>query len=137
MPWSYLSSASFPEAKGRERICSSPREDELGDRFAFVEGKKAEPAAIFGHNVWEVELHPEKVDWGRVMTARFVLKWTSDGRAKARLVLQGFGDPDLLRGELNTSSPIGKVVTTVPFGNSNMLDVETVHLRRLHCFPSG
>ena len=76
----------------------------LEDRFAFVESKKTEPAAILGHNVWEVERHPEKVDWGRVMKARFVLKRTSDGRAKARLVLQGFGDPDLLRGELNTSS---------------------------------
>ena len=89
MPWSYLSSASFPEVKGRQRTCKMS----LEDRLAFVEGKKAEPAAIFGHNVWEVELHPEKVDWGRVMKARFVLKWTSDGRAKARLVLQGFGDP--------------------------------------------
>ena len=59
----------------------------MEDRLAFVEGKKAELAAIFEHNVWEVELHPEKVDWGRVMKARFVLKWTSDGRAKARLVL--------------------------------------------------
>ena len=77
----------------------------LEDRLAFVEGKKAELAAIFEHNVWEVELHPEKVGWGRIMKARFVLKWTSDGRAKARLVLQGFGDPDLLQGELNTSSP--------------------------------
>ena len=39
------------------------------------------------------------------MKARFVLKWTGDDRAKARLVLQGFGDPDLLQGEPNTSSP--------------------------------
>jgi len=95
MRWSHLDSASFPEAKGRQRTCKMS----LEDRLAFVEGKKAEL------NVWEVELHPEKVDWGRVMKARFVLKWTSDGRAKARLVLQGFGDPDLLQGELNTSSP--------------------------------
>ena len=71
----------------------------LEDRLAFVEGKKAEL------NVWEVELHPEKVTWERVMKARFFLKWTSDGIAKARSVLQGFGDPDLLQGELNTSSP--------------------------------
>ena len=35
------------------------------DRLAFVEGKKAEL------NVWEVELHPEKVTWERVMKARF------------------------------------------------------------------
>ena len=43
------------------------------------------------------------------MKARFVLKWSADNsgnpRAKARLVLQGFSDPDLLRGELDTSSP--------------------------------
>ena len=43
------------------------------------------------------------------MKARFVLKWAGDGkgglRAKARLVLQGFSDPDLLNGELDTSSP--------------------------------
>jgi len=43
------------------------------------------------------------------MKARFELKWAGDGkgglRAKARLVLQGFSDPDLLNGELDTSSP--------------------------------
>ena len=43
------------------------------------------------------------------MKARFVLKWTQDSagnpRAKARPVLQGFSDPDLLSGELETSSP--------------------------------
>ena len=31
----------------------------------------------------------------RVMKMRFVYTWKSDGRAKARLVLQGFTDPDL------------------------------------------
>ena len=43
------------------------------------------------------------------MRARFVLKWVTDQngnpRAKARLVLQGFSDPDLLQGSLETSSP--------------------------------
>ena len=43
------------------------------------------------------------------MRARFVLKWAADGKgglkAKARLVLQGFADPDLLQGQLDTSSP--------------------------------
>ena len=81
----------------------------LEDRLAFIEGKKAELASIFENQVWEIELHPEKVDWNRVMKARFVLKWSADNngnpRAKARLVLQGFSDPDLLRGELDTSSP--------------------------------
>ncbi|CAL1132261.1 unnamed protein product, partial [Cladocopium goreaui] len=81
----------------------------LEDRLAFIEGKKAELASIFENQVWEIELHPEKVDWNRVMKARFVLKWSADNngnpRAKARLVLRGFSDPDLLRGELDTSSP--------------------------------
>ena len=97
---------AFPKRKAvKESADLRESKMSLEDRLAFVEGKKAELAAIFEHNVWEVELHPEKVDWGRVMKARFVLKWTSDRRAKARLVLQGFGDPDLLQGELNTSSP--------------------------------
>lgn len=39
------------------------------------------------------------------MKAQFVLKWTGDGRAKARLVLQGFGNPDLFYGDLDISSP--------------------------------
>ena len=77
----------------------------LEDRLAFVEGKKAE----LEDGVWEIECHPERVDHARVMKARFVLKWTMDQkgnpRAKARLVLQGFSDPDLLQGSLETSSP--------------------------------
>ena len=81
----------------------------LEDRLAFVEGKKAELASIFENGVWEIECHPERVDHARVMKARFVLKWTMDQkgnpRAKARLVLQGFSDPDLLQGSLETSSP--------------------------------
>ncbi len=43
------------------------------------------------------------------MKARFLLKWSKnpDGtrRAKARLVVQGFRDPDALDGKLTTSSP--------------------------------
>ena len=43
------------------------------------------------------------------MKARFILKWRNDEHgkpeAKARLVLQGFRDPDALEGKLETSSP--------------------------------
>lgn len=35
----------------------------IEDRLAFLEGKRAELSAIFENNVWEIELHPEKVDW--------------------------------------------------------------------------
>ena len=60
--------------------------------------------SIFENGVWEIELDPQAVDHNRVMRARFVLKWAADGKgglkAKARLVLQGFSDPDLLRDNL-------------------------------------
>ena len=81
----------------------------LEDRLKFLDGKKAELSSIFENNVWHLETNPDSVDPSRVMKARFVLKWAGDGkgglRAKARLVLQGFSDPDLLNGELDTSSP--------------------------------
>ena len=81
----------------------------LEDRLKFMEGKKAELASIFENGVWHLEASPETVDASRIMKARFVLKWANDGKgnlkAKARLVLQGFSDPDLLSGKLETSSP--------------------------------
>ena len=81
------------------------------DRLAFVEGKKSELSSIFENGVWEVELHPHrhKVAPDRIFRARWVLAWRTgaggEQRAKARLVLQGFNDPDLLEGKLETSSP--------------------------------
>ena len=81
----------------------------LEDRLNLMEGKKAELASIFENGVWHLEASPETVDASRIMKARFVLKWANDGKgnlkAKARLVLQGFSDPDLLSGKLETSSP--------------------------------
>ena len=106
--WSAVASPS-KKKKANDAADLSERKMRLEDRLAFVQGKKAELASIFENQVWEIEMQPEKVDWGRVMKARFVLKWATDAkgqpRAKARLVLQGFSDPDLLRGELDTSSP--------------------------------
>ena len=102
--------AGVPRKKNvKEAVDLSERRMCLEDRLSFLEGKKAEIASIFENGVWEVETDPQRVDHGRVMKARFVLKWTVDSkgnpRAKARLVLQGFSDPDLLRGGLDTSSP--------------------------------
>eukprot|EP00435_Cladocopium_sp_Y103_P059868 s1590_g21.t1 len=81
----------------------------LEDRLKFLEGKKAELSSMFENGVWHLEPHPDAVDPSRIMKARFVLKWAGDGkgglRAKARLVLHGLSDPDLLNGELDTSSP--------------------------------
>ena len=79
------------------------------DRLTFMTAKKAELQSIFENGVWQLELEPEKASESRILKARFVLKWADDGKggtkAKARLVLQGYSDPDLLSGSLETSSP--------------------------------
>ena len=102
--------AVAPKKKNvKESADLNERRVSLEDRLSFLEGKKAELSSIFENGVWEIEMNPETVDHSRVMKARFVLKWAADGKggmkAKARLVLQGFSDPDLLQGALDTSSP--------------------------------
>ena len=81
----------------------------LEDRLKFMEGKKAELISIFENDVWELEPNPDAVESLRIMKARFFLKWDNDGhgglKAKARLVLQGFADPEFLSGEFDISSP--------------------------------
>eukprot|EP00435_Cladocopium_sp_Y103_P037857 s79_g10.t1 len=78
-------------------------------RLTFLTAKKAELQSIFENGVWQLELEPEKAEASRILKARFVLKWADDGKggtkAKARSVLQGYSDPDLLSGSLETSSP--------------------------------
>ena len=79
------------------------------DRLTFMTAKKAELQSIFKNGVWQLEFEPEKASESRILKAHFVLKWTDDGKggtkAKAKLVLQGYSDPDLLSGSLETSSP--------------------------------
>ena len=69
----------------------------IEDRLTFMTAKKAELQSTFENRVWKLELEPEKASEGRVLKARFVLKWADDGKggtkAKARLVLQGYSDP--------------------------------------------
>lgn len=45
------------------------------------------------------------VDPTRVMRMRWILTWKSTGKTKARLVVVGFEDPDILNPELQTTSP--------------------------------
>ena len=53
----------------------------------------------------------QKIIPERTMKARFVLTWKQgdNGKhvAKARLVIQGYNDPDALAGKLEVSSPTG------------------------------
>ena len=80
----------------------------LSDRIAFVEAKRKELESFFTNQVWEFsnldDAPPE-----RVLKAHFILKWSKhpDGspRAKARLITQGFRDPDALAGSLDSTSP--------------------------------
>ena len=92
----------------------SERSMKPDERAAFMEAKRKELKSFFDNQVWEYTDH-SSIDPGRVMRARFVLKWRPgpDGtpEAKARLVLQGFKDPDALSGNLQTSSPTAMRVT--------------------------
>ena len=79
------------------------------ERASFMDGKRQELSEFFGNDVWEFHEPTGNEDPDRILKAKWVLKWTKwpDGtpRAKARLVLQGFNDPDALQGKVETSSP--------------------------------
>ena len=79
------------------------------DRRAFYEAKQKELESFFQNKVWHFDQVTNAVP-SRVLRARFLLNWkkNSDGtpRAKARLIVQGFRDPDALNGSLNTASPL-------------------------------
>ena len=78
------------------------------DRLAFLEGKKKELESFFTNDVWVYD-HEQNAPKERVLKAHFILKWSKneDGspRAKARLITQGFRDPDALQGKIKTDAP--------------------------------
>ena len=78
------------------------------ERTAFLQDKRRELTDFFDNKVWEFDVESNS-DPSRTMRAKWILKWSTyeDGspRAKARLVIQGFKDPDALNGSLYTSSP--------------------------------
>ena len=73
----------------------------------LIEAKQKELESFFNNQVWHFAPSSE-ADPQRVLKARFLLNWkkNADGspRAKARLIVQGFRDPDALNGTLNTAS---------------------------------
>ena len=84
------------------------------DRLKFVDGKRKELDQYFNNFVWKFAATDEietAIRNKRVITARWVLTWkkidSEDGivrwRAKARLVLRGFQDPDIL--SMKTAAP--------------------------------
>ena len=80
----------------------------LKERQEFIKAKIKELDSFFENDTWDLA-DAKHTDDQRTMKARFLLKWSKnpDGtpRAKARLVVQGFKDPDALDGSLQTSSP--------------------------------
>ena len=79
----------------------------VSQRLEMINAKKAEMQSYFANKVWEFE-DPKPGDSMRTISARWVLTFKEDPpgstpRAKARLVLRGFQDPDM--GSIETSSP--------------------------------
>ena len=100
-------------ARKNEVNTRKPSPDE---QAAFVEAKRKELEQFFEHQVWEFATPAESQEATqarRVVSARWVLTWkrTNDDKpdeppkykAKARLVLRGFEDPDLL--SMKTAAP--------------------------------
>ena len=86
----------------------SERTMSLADRLTFMEAKKKELQSFFENSVWEID-EGKNADPNRILRAKFLLNWkrNPDGspRPKARLVVQGFRDPDAWSGTLSTTSP--------------------------------
>ena len=61
---------------------------------SFAEQREAELQSWLDHKVFDV-VKKKVADKDRVMRARWVLTWKSTGKAKARLRVLGFQDPDL------------------------------------------
>ena len=87
------------------------------EREQFMQAKMKELQTYFGNHVWEFA-NPDFVEKNRarIVTARWVLTWKWDEenlrpKAKARLVLRGFEDPDLfgLEKSAPTAGRIGKL----------------------------
>ena len=93
------------------------------DRALFKEAKVKELKSFFDHGVWTFQ-HKDEADPARTLTSRMILKWSKhpDGspRAKARLIVRGYNDPDALEGTAATSSP-----TTTRLSRSMVLSLDT------------
>ena len=78
------------------------------ERKAFYAAKQKEFESSFQSKEWTFD-GTQNAEQSRILRARFLLssEKNSDGtpRAKARLIVQGFRDPDAFGGSLSTASP--------------------------------
>ena len=153
-PWRSQAYANFVEkSEGFETVNSvaegpiNERYMSLADRKLFTEAKQKELESFFNNQVWHFSPASE-ADPQRVLKARFLLNWKkhADGspRAKARLIVQGFRDPDALNGTLNTASPTltrlsrNFILTVATMQSFNLFtaDITTAFLQGKE-FPDG
>ena len=78
----------------KNRVSVNKRKMLDEDRKLFRSAKEAELQSSLDHTVFHVA-NKTVTDKDRVMRARWVLMWKSTGKAKARLDVLGFQDPDL------------------------------------------
>ena len=90
------------------------RDMTVEERENMIEAKVKELKSYFDNQVWEFnDMGNDKLD--RVITARWVLTWkpplpgNTQRRAKARLVLRGYQDPDVFN--LEKASPTANKIT--------------------------
>ena len=86
----------------RKRVEVSERKLTESDRKLFRKAKELELQSWLDHRVFDL-VKKKFVEQERVMRARWVLTWKSTGKAKARLCVLGFQDPDLT--EMPRDSP--------------------------------
>ena len=77
----------------RKRVDVSERKSTVSDRKFFRKAKELELQSWLDQRVFDL-VKKKFVDQERVMRARWVLTWKT-GKAKARLCVLGFQDPDL------------------------------------------
>ena len=78
----------------RKRVEVSERKMTESDRSLFKKAKELELQSWLDHRVFDF-VKKKLVDQERILRARWVLTWKSSGKAKARLCVLGFQDPDL------------------------------------------
>ena len=122
----WLASEMIRKGEVSERLMS------VDEREQFIQAKMKELQTYFGNHVWEFA-DPDFVgrNKARVITARWVLTWKWDEenqrpKAKARLVLRGFEDPDLFG--LEKSAP-----TAGRIGKLTLMDFATIHGWQVVC----
>ena len=87
----------------RKRVEVSERKLTESDRKLFRKAKELELQSWLDHRVFDL-VKKKFVDQERAMLARWVLTWKSTGKAKARLCVLGFQDPELTKVPRDTLS---------------------------------